>query len=156
MKQNKDSFSNLGFSSIIIVLAMICLITFATLSVLTAHTDYQLSQKTADNATSYYTADAVARKALSDIDSALFTLYKNTATSSDFYGQILSSEFKKALPLTVSNITIEQTETLPVISYEVPISEMQTLCVSLKIQYPQTDSECFSTIIRWQTIDTNE
>ncbi len=42
MKKNRASFINIGFSSIVMVLIMICLVTFATLSVLTAHSDYRM------------------------------------------------------------------------------------------------------------------
>lgn len=156
MKQKKDSFINIGFSSIIMVFIMICLVTFATLSVLTAHSDYQLSKKASDKTTAYYAADSIAREELAAIDSALFEVYNASASSEDYFQQILAEDFIKELPQSNSNITIKQTDTLPVITYEIPVSNVQTLHVALKIQYPQTGSECFSTIIRWQTVTTNE
>lgn len=155
MKRNKNSFIHFGFSSVIFVLVILCFISFAALSLLTAHTDYKLSKKTADETQNYYNADALAREELAAIDSELFAIYKNASSSEDFYKQILFSDFIKELPQTVSNITIEQTETFPILSYEVPISSEKTLHVSLKIQYPQTESDYFTTIIKWQTIVIN-
>lgn len=156
MKQKKASFINIGFSSIIMVFIMICLVTFATLSVLTAHFDYQLSQKVAEKNHDYYAADAIAKDALASIDNELYVLYEHSESVEDFYLQISSANLFKELPESVSDITIEQTDNTPVISYQVPISEVQTLYVALQIQYPKTPSECFTTILRWQTITTNE
>ena len=45
MKRNKNSFIHFGFSSVIFVLVILCFISFAALSLLTAHTDYKLSKK---------------------------------------------------------------------------------------------------------------
>ena len=156
MKQQKASFINIGFSSIVMVFIMICLVTFATLSVLTAHSDYRLSQKVADKTTAYYVADAVAREAMAAIDEKLYTIYCLASTADEYYDSIESLELLKELPSGVSDITIELTDTLPFITYQVPVSDVQTLHVSLKINYPQTGSECFSTILRWQTVTVNE
>lgn len=154
MNSSRNNFIGIGFSSLITVLVTICLVAFGTLSVLTAYSDYRLSQNIAKQADAYYAADAIARKELAAIDSALFTLYKDTDSSMQFYQQILSSDFMKELPQHVSNITVTPTDTSPVLSYEVPVDENLTLHVTLKIQYPQTDSECFTTITRWQTVTT--
>lgn len=154
MKTSKPLFFGIGFSSIIMVLVTICLVAFGVLSVLTAHTDYKLSQNMAKEAKSYYAADSIARKELSAIDFALFNLYKNTDSSEHYYQQVLTTDFIKELPQLVSNITITPTNTSPLLSYEVSVSETLILYVTLKIQYPQTDSECFTTITRWQTVTT--
>lgn len=156
MKQKNDSFINIGFSSIIVVFIMICLVTFATLSVLTAHSDYRLSQKLADKTTAYYEADATARDAMAAIDMALYQIYCSAATADDYYNCIRTLEFLNELPQEVLGLAIEADDTCLLIVYQVPVSEVQTLHVSLKVNYPQTGSECFTTINRWQTVTTNE
>ena len=154
MKNFHNNTIGIGFSSIITILVTICLVAFGALSVLTAYSDYRLSQNAAENTRAYYAADAIAREELAAIDSALFSLYKTTNTYEQYYQQVLASDFVNKLPQLVSNITIMPTDTSPVLSYEVPISNTLTLHVTLMIQYPQTASECFTTIIRWQTVTT--
>ena len=156
MKFKKDSFINIGFSSIVMVFIMICLVTFATLSVLTAHSDYKLSVKAADKTTSYYAADTVARDVLSQIDASLYRIYLGSSSSEDYYANLSASFVINDLPQSVSDITIELSEGLPVINYRVAISDVQTLHVSLTANYPQNGNEWFTSIQRWQTVTINE
>ena len=155
MKKNKSSFINIGFSSIVMVFIMICLVTFATLSVLTAHSDYRLSKKMADKTTAYYAADTIARDMLAFVDDRLLQIYQTGLDSSDFYEGVLATDFSANAPSDVHNITLEKPDDDIIISYTVPVSEVQTLYVSLQINYPFAGSECFSTITRWQTITEN-
>ena len=50
----KVRFSSFGFSSILLIFVMICIVTFATLTLVTANSDYKLSKKVAAKSTSYY------------------------------------------------------------------------------------------------------
>ena len=43
MNKQKKGFIHIGFSSILMVFTMLCLVTFATLSLITANSDYRLS-----------------------------------------------------------------------------------------------------------------
>ena len=45
MNKQKKEFIHIGFSSILMVFTMLCLVTFATLSLITANSDYRLSLK---------------------------------------------------------------------------------------------------------------
>ena len=155
-KKTRSSFINIGFSSIVMVFIMICLVTFATLSVLTAHSDYRLSQKMAQKTTAYYEADATARDMAAFIDKGLFHIYSDSSTASDYYQLVLDADFSDGAPASVTNITATVTNDIVTISYKVPVSEVQTLNVSLKINYPKAGSECFSTIAQWQTVTVNE
>lgn len=155
MKKNRSSFINIGFSSIVMVFIMICLVTFATLSVLTAHSDYRLSQKMADKTTAYYNADAIARDMTEAIDTQLYNIYLVSSSLTEFYETVLASDFSTDVPSGVHAITLESANGDVTLSYTVPISEVQTLHVSLQINYPYAGSECFSTITRWQTVTEN-
>ena len=154
-KVNKSSFINIGFSSIVMVFIMICLVTFATLSVLTAHSDYRISQKMADKTTAYYKADAIARDMLELLDNQLFNIYLEGSASNDFYDAVAVTDFSAHAPSNIHNLTLTDTEDDIIISYEVPITEVQTLYVSLQVNYPFAESECFTTITRWQTVTEN-
>ena len=155
MKKNKSSFINIGFSSIVMVFIMICLVTFATLSVLTAHSDYQLSQKMADKTAAYYKADAIARDMLEILDNHLFDIYLKDSSSNGFFEVLAVTDFSTNAPSNIQNIVQKNMNDHVVISYEVPISEVQTLHVSLQVNYPLAESECFTTITRWQTVTEN-
>lgn len=48
MNKQKKEFIHIGFSSILMVFTMLCLVTFATLSLITANSDYRLSLKVAE------------------------------------------------------------------------------------------------------------
>jgi len=154
-KKNKSSFINIGFSSIVMVFIMICLVTFATLSVLTAHSDYRLSQKMADKTIAYYKADAIARDMIELLDKELFNIYLEGSSSDVFCEAVAATDFSAHAPSDVHNITLKDTEDDILISYEVPISEVQTLYVTLQINFPLSESECFTTITRWQTVTEN-
>lgn len=155
MKKTRSSFINIGFSSIVMVFIMICLVTFATLSVLTAHSDYKLSQKMANKTNAYYQADAVARDMLEAVDEKLYRIYLLSSSVDAFYQLILATDFSTEIPENVTDIMVETTDEATILSYAVSISEVQTLHVSLKINYPFAGSECFSTITRWQTVTEN-
>ena len=53
MNKQKKEFIHIGFSSILMVFTMLCLVTFATLSLITANSDYRLSLKVAEKTTAY-------------------------------------------------------------------------------------------------------
>ena len=154
-KKNKSSFINIGFSSIVMVFIMICLVTFATLSVLTAHSDYRLSQKMADKTAAYYKADAIARDMVTLLDNQLFEIYLEGSSSDYFYETVAATDFSANAPSDIRNITMKDLDDDTIISFEVPISEVQTLHVTLHIQFPLAESECFTTITRWQTVTEN-
>ena len=155
MKKNKSSFINIGFSSIVMVFIMICLVTFATLSVLTAHSDYRLSQKMAEKTNAYYKADATARKMAENVDHTLYELYLLASSADNFYELVAVADFVTEAPEEIIDISLDTDIENAIISYAVPISEVQTLHISLKINYPVSGSECFSTITRWQTVTDN-
>jgi len=156
MKKNNSSFIHIGFSSIVMVFIMICLVTFATLSVLTAHSDYRLSKKMAEKTTAYYDADAIARNMLKNIDNNLYDLYQNTHNATQFFEELAFTNMAEDAPVGIYDFCLETGIDSAVISYATCISDVQTLCITLKINYPSADSECFSTITRWQTITENQ
>jgi len=155
MKKNRASFINIVFSSIVMVFIMICLVTFASLSVLTAYSDYRLSTKVADKTTAYYQADALAREMTAHIDTKLYSIYETSATSAVFFEKITTFDFSESKPDGIYNILSETTDDSAVISYVVPVSDIQNLYVTLKVNYPDVGSECFTTITRWQTVTEN-
>lgn len=151
MSKQKGFSVNIGFSSILMVFIMICLVTFATLSVLTANSDYRLSQKTADKTTNYYNADTIAKNMTYQIDQALAALYQSSSDEAAYYDGVSTNIVFFELPENVRNFAISTESDVPVISYEVTISDTQTLYVGLEVHYPQSQGESFCRITQWQT-----
>ncbi len=72
MKKKKRSFGiSIGSSSILVVFVVLCLTTFATLSLVSAHADYRLSRKTADAVASYYALDSAGEELVADLAAVL-------------------------------------------------------------------------------------
>ena len=71
MSNKRNKTIHIGFSTILMVFTMLCLVTFATLSLLTANADYRLSKKVAAKTEDYYEADLLAREYLLQIDESL-------------------------------------------------------------------------------------
>ena len=90
MNKQKKGFIHIGFSSILMVFTMLCLVTFATLSLITANSDYRLSLKVAEKTTAYYEADTAARNYLQQLDMALADLYANCDDSQTFLKRLLT------------------------------------------------------------------
>ncbi len=155
MSKQKGFSINIGFSSIMMVFIMICLVTFATLSILTANSDYRLSKRTADKTSNYYIADTSAKSMAYEIDQALASIYLNSSDEAAYYDGVSTDIVFFELPENVHNFAINSDGEVPVISYEVTISEIQTLQVALKVHYPQSQGESFYTIIQWQTKTSN-
>ncbi len=57
MKKKTASIFNVGISSILIIFILLSLVSFATLALITARSDYMLSRKYADRVESYYAAE---------------------------------------------------------------------------------------------------
>lgn len=63
MKRDKQqsSFVNIGSSSLLIIFLVLCLATFAILSLSSARSDYSFSERLAGHKTEYYEASAWPR-----------------------------------------------------------------------------------------------
>ncbi len=129
--KNKRFGVNVGSSSILIIFVIVCLVCFAALSIVSANSDYKMTKKMAERERNYYQACNDAYQALSDIDITLQKLYESVDSEDAFYMQ---AGYQK--------------------SFAYPISDIQSLQVSLKIIYPQTDTEPFYEITEWRVITT--
>ena len=98
MKKDKEqsSFVNIGSSSLLIVFLVLCLATFAILSLSSAKSDYTLSERLAEHKSQYYEASAKAEAVLDEIDRAL----EETASkkmSFSRYIKAITEEFNDAM-----------------------------------------------------------
>lgn len=126
---------NVGISSLLVILVILCLVCFAGLSVVSAVADQRLTDKLAVRTTSYYEAVSLANKELSTLDEQLHAFYEESTSEEDFLGKIKESF---ADPLTFS--------------YE--ISDTQSLVVSVTPIYPQSSADSCLSITQFQVVTT--
>ncbi|MGN1159746.1 MAG: hypothetical protein ACI4SE_06060 [Lachnospiraceae bacterium] len=129
--KNKRYGVNVGSSSILIIFVVVCLVCFAALSIVSANSDYKMTKKMADREIHYYSACNDAYRALFDIDLTLQKLYESVDNEDDFYMQAGRQK-----------------------SFAYPVSDIQSLQVTITIQYPQTDTDPFYEITQWRVITT--
>ena len=75
---------SVGTSLILVIFVMLCLTTFAALSLVSANRDFILSQKTAASTTLYYSADSRAETRLAEIDRILQDAQAASGSRSDY------------------------------------------------------------------------
>lgn len=143
-RKSTPGFSNFGFSTILLAFVMICIVTISALSLLTANSDYKLSQKVADKNTAYYKAEQQAYQVLAEVDQTLANAYSKASDANSYY-----KEVEGAL-LTVKQGTYDRTTCS--YFYVIPISENQSLEIKLLIHYPKTSDESFYEIATWKSV----
>ena len=76
MKDHRMPFLGIGAASIVLVLTIVSLSVFATLTISSANGDYTLSQKNLERTTNYYKASNEVNCTLSQIDKKLWKNYQ--------------------------------------------------------------------------------
>ena len=117
-----------GVSSILFILVVLCLVSFATLSISSANADSRLTRKLLTRTTSYYSACNAAEDKISKIDSTLLKIYDSSGSQSKY--------FLKAGKGT---------------SFYISISDTQRLNIELQYLYPEKKSDTFYKIF-WAMI----
>ena len=145
MKRTKQqsTFINIGSSSLLMVFLVLCLTTFAILSLSSAQSDYSFSKKFAEHKTEYYEASSRAEMILGEIDQLL-------AENSDQVTARLDGKEIDNIPLSCTGADGET-----VISYQVPSGEKQALNVTLLVTN-DSEHENYYKIQAWQLISTEE
>lgn len=142
----KHTFSNFGFSTILLGFSMMCIITFSALALLTANSDYKLSQKVAEKNTAYYEVEKDITHALADIDKALWTIYDESTQSDEYYQKV----FNELSTHSEGQVSIKEHDLFYHFSQR--LSNSQTIEVTIKILYPNKETDSFYAITQWQTI----
>ena len=133
MSKKREFRVNVGTSSILLIFIILCLVAFATLSIVSASADYKLSRKVADRTANYYEAANQAERYIASIDKTLQNVYSVAEDEEAYFA------------------TVGRTK-----SYLIPISDLQSLSVKLELLYPTTAEDTFYRIISWQVITTGE
>lgn len=128
-KSGPEFHVNVGSSSILLIFVILCLISFATLSIVSANADAKLSRRVAERTAAYYEACNQAQEDIASIDRTLAAVYAESFDEDEYY---MAVGHRK--------------------TYLVAISDLQTLSVTLDILYPRQEGDPFYNITSWQVI----
>ncbi len=85
MSKKKSMGVNAGSSSILLIFVILCLISFATLSIVSANADYKLGQKILTRTTAYYDACNQAEESIAAIDCTLWNVYGTSSNAEEYF-----------------------------------------------------------------------
>lgn len=123
---------NIGSASILLVFVILCLVSFAVLSIVSANADSRLSTRVLERTTAYY--DACNRQSsLCGMDNTLRRVYEASDSEDAYYGSVGHGK-----------------------SYVIPISDLQSLQVTIEILYPLSADDTFYRITAWQVLNTED
>lgn len=141
-KKNAGTGVSVGGSSILVIFVLLCLTTFATLSLVSANADLKLTSKTALATSEYYVADARAEELMSFVgDCAGQARFADNET--DFRSKLWAMLAQNEEHIMLAENTV---------AYHVIINETQQLQVRLRVNYPNGD------IVReqWKVVNTTD
>lgn len=120
---------NVGGASILVIFVLLCLTTFATLSMVSANADLKLTQRTAQAAREYYEADARAEELLLRAEELLAALRASAGTGQDYLGRAV-----RELPGEIPEFTGERApDGAALLRCSIRIGESQELSVVLEV-----------------------
>lgn len=145
---------NIGSSSLLVVFLVLCLVTFSTLSLSSAKSNYNFSQRLADRRTDYYEASRKAELLLDSIDNVLTETYE--ASTLPYYSEAEKRLSELTLNEDVKDIELETnfSAEIPSITYAIPINENQALSVVLELTPVGNTTEGFYQIKQWKALST--
>lgn len=140
---------NVGGSSILVIFVLLCLTTFATLSMVSANADYKLAQKTAEASVLYYQADAEAEEILAEVDAILAQSRGNESTANDYFRDVMSH-----MALREDIIATRTADATLTLGYQVEMSDKQALSVELAVLHPLPKQGPLYRIRSWKVVNT--
>lgn len=148
LKDTKQlGFPASGFSSILLIFIVLCLVTLAVLSLVTSQSDYRISQRAAHRTTSYYNAVNTAQQWIDQVDLTLSNFYNASNNCDEYYARVQNAY----LSSTTYSIDSEQIY----LQMDFPIDKDQYIHVSLGLHYPRPDDQVLYTVNSWTIKNIN-
>lgn len=132
-KPRQEINLNVGVSSLLFIFVILCLVSFATLSLSSAMSDYRLSERVLTNSEAYYEACNEAEEQLATFDDTLASLYATGISRAGYYDEVGKTK-----------------------SFAIPVTDVQTLEVSINILYPEASGEPFYEVSTWELVTTGD
>ena len=149
-------FFNIGASSLLVIFLILCLVTFAILTLTSAKSDADFAEKLAHHKMNYYAACNTAESTLDKIDAVLADAWQlsdtdTAAVFTEIETQLTALDSREQLQLSMD---FAQSE--PTISYAVAIDDKQNLCVTLTLTAAPAKGEAYYRISQWQVQSSGE
>lgn len=152
-KKNKFPITNIGSVTLMMIFIVLCMVSFAALSLSTAASDYRAAEKSAKHVKEYYEASNAAEETLASIADTLETAYQTTDNETDYFEKVRDAYTKEdATSSDGSALTLVDSDDGLVISYSVDLNKKQALAVSVLVQY----KDPLYKITSWQVVSTTE
>lgn len=145
MDKKNSGGMNIGTSSILVTFVLLCLVTFAALSYLSAQSDMRLSTQAAERTAAYYDANRMAEIYLANIDALLGKL-ASSCVDKDGYMNGIEGIFGDNDSVNV----VRENEDI-FLSYRIVVSKAQNLDVRLRVCYPDDNDGKVFYIDKWST-----
>ena len=150
--KHETSFTAIGSSSLLVVFLVLCLATFAILSLSSAKSDYSFSERLAEHKSNYYEASSHAEALLANIDQLLEETYRSKPMTWEEYLDALTLAFMVSSQASCSFST--QTGE-PIVSYQIQVDDRQILFVELKVTNPLENPHYYE-ILTWKTAPSSQ
>lgn len=138
-------FTTIGTSSLLVVFLVLCLATFAVLSLSGARNEAALAERCAERKSAYYQAVSQAERVLDTIDQSLAA---SEAEETDAAGALLSLNDGALSGTPLSPMSAE--DGLPRFSFSVPTGDSEILSVEFVLQ------DSYYTLTCWQLVHTSD
>lgn len=149
-KHKNSPFINVGSSLLIMIFLILCLVTFAALSLSSAHGDYTFSEKLANRKTAYYTANNTAEKILGEIDALLAQATAAGMDASALQDALAAFRFSDHDdPIALLS---DFSSPSPLVSYQVPIDAHQALAVEIELNTSWQPGEEYYKTNYWKIV----
>ncbi len=146
MSDNQKNISQergmgVGYVSLIMIFAVICLTVLASLSYQAARANDKLNEKSIAFTDSYYAADNRAKELLSKLDESAMTAYE-----SGFFDESFADGYE--------NVNVRKTADGYEVSFVEPVNER--LSLSVKISFSDIPENGRYKIIEWKTVSVSD
>ncbi len=142
MKNKKQSMINTGLPSLLVIFIVLCLVTFAVLSYVSALRDYSDALQSSARLHSWYAADTDARVRLAEINGQLLTIYEEMKEPErDAFLEECRNRFPEMTPEGA-------------IAFSVDFGDSQALMVEIQVSPPSSGEDICYGINRWQVVTT--
>lgn len=152
MARKKGTGVNIGSISILVIFVLLCLTTFATLSLVSANADSKLTANAADSLTAYYAADSKAEDILAEISEKCIEPASFEADEEGFYARCLELQTE----LTADLVTVIKEEELLLFNYSIPVNDKTELQVCVSALFPIKNNGNSYELLKWQTVPTED
>ncbi|MDO5590664.1 MAG: hypothetical protein Q4F98_06365 [Lachnospiraceae bacterium] len=147
-KRKTFPITNIGSVTLLMIFIVLCMITFAALSLSSAASDAKATEKSIRHTKKYYKATSLAEETVADIDSFLKESRNHTSGKAQYF-QHIKNKYKNN-----AHIKIAESSKGLTLTFLTKMNEKQALKTTLRILDP-ADNERY-TITSWQTIATTK